>query len=527
MSAGVVYPTTTIPVPGDIEAHTNQLFDFDDEYLVQSDIRQTDFVRIFDRSGQGNIADKNHFLFQMNDIASGNAWYSPARSFIKIDFRIVKGDDGAIPTPLVTVEPQTMASDIRSIFRRVRFGMQNQTICDIPDYFFVYPAQENQWWNDSYTETVGKMMQNYPTRNNQPGNDQDVGNTEAQVLVNFAGTDEIASNYNSYQNSLGKRNYMTSYWTSGATPTNQKNGTVVSAFVPLYHLASCLQYFDKATNQISWELELFLHGEQTIQTYTSILGSAEPPKLELVNNGIELWARRITPTSTAQLVLTEQMNRGIDMAIKFADLQIYRNEVFSGQGQPEGTNVPFDFRVTVTASRPVFATVLFQSPDNLTDYEFEYDTFNHAFVNNISMFVNNVQLPTERIECVINEEKNWGGRYPYIVESEQTDISRPLYEYLRSAGNFKAPYLQGFSGGSGTLNWVDWKNRCPSYNFPCSERQIGQWAGGSSEIRIRGAFKVPRGGEIQSLNYNAWVLLYTERTLGIHMQNWASYIAVS
>jgi len=58
MSAGVVYPTTTIPVPGDVEAHTNQLFDFDDEYLVQSDIRQTDFVRIFDRAGSGNIANK-------------------------------------------------------------------------------------------------------------------------------------------------------------------------------------------------------------------------------------------------------------------------------------------------------------------------------------------------------------------------------------------------------------------------------------------------------------------------------------
>jgi len=527
MSAGVVYPTTTIPVPGDVEAHTNQLFDFDDEYLVQSDIRQADFVRIFDRAGSGNIANKDHYLFQMNDIASGNAWYAPSRSFIKIDFRIIKGDDGTLPTPEVTIEPQTFASDLRCVLRRVRWGMGGQTITDIPDYFFVLPAQQNQWWTDQYLQTVGKQMLTYPTRNDQVGNNQ-IGNTIKQVLVSTAGADVVANNYNSYQNSFGKRNYLSSRYTATVPPTNQQNGTILSAFIPLYHLSSALEYFDKATSQIQWELELWLHQEQAIQTVTTLLGSAEPPRLELVNSGIELWARRITPTSTAQLVLTEQMNRGIDMAIKFADLQIYRQTIDdTGFGSAAGTRHPFDFRVTVTANRPVFATVLFQSPENLTNYRFEYDSFNHAFVSNIAMYINNVQLPTERIECVINEQKSWAIEYPYIILSEETDISRPYYEFLRSAGNMKAPYLQGFSAGAGTLNWIDWKNRCPSYNFPLAERQIGQWAGGSSEIRIKGSFTTPTGAIVQSPTYNCWVLLWTERTLGIHLQNWNSYVAVA
>jgi len=525
MSSGVVYPTTTIPTPGDVEAHTNQLFDFNDDYLVQSDIRQTDFVRIFDRSGGGNVADKKHFLFQMNDIASGNAWYCPSRSFIKVDFRVNRGDNGATP-PIINADPQTFASDLRAIFSRVRFGMGGQTITDIPDFFWVLPAQENQWWTDQYTETVGKQMLCFPTRNNQPGNNQETGNYDEQVVVSNTPNNALVNNYNSYQNSIGKRIYLSGNYLP--TPsTNQKNGTILSAFIPLYHLSSVLQFFDKATSQIQWELELYLHGIQSIQTYTNTVPATEPPVLELVNNGIELWARRITPTATAQLVLTEQMNRGVDMAIKFADLQIYKEVIDSGDGQPAGTNIPFDFRVTVTANRPVFAIVLFQSPDNINTYGYEYDCFNHANVDNIALLVNNVQLPTDRIECRLNEEKVFTQRYPYVFEPIDIDQSRPYYEYLRAAGNYKAPYLQGFSAGAGTLNALDWKNRCPSYNFDCATRQIGQWAGGSSEIRIRGAMKIPNGANIQSATYNVWTLLYTERQLGVHLQNWNSYVAVA
>lgn len=526
MSAGVVIATNTVPVPGDVEAHTNQLFDYDDEYLVQSDIRQTDFVRIFDRSGAGNVAQKDHFLFQMNDIASGNAWYCPSRSFIKIDFRIVRGDDGA-PTPVITTAPQTMASDIRSILRRVRFGLGGQTITDIPDYFYIYSAQENQWWSDQYAETVGQQMLNYPTRNDQPGNNQQTGNFLQQVVQPAVGANVLVDNYNTYQGSFGKRNYLTTRYTSTApTPTIQKNGTVVSAFVPLFELTSVLQYFDKATSQIQWELELWLHGIQAIQTVTNPIGSVTPPRLELVNNGIELWARRITPTSTAQLVLTEQMNRGVDMAIKFADLQIYRETVATGIGSPAGTLTPFDFRVTVVANRAIFCTVLFQQVETLSEFDFEIDSFSHAFLNNIAMYVNNVQVPTERIECVLNENKNYVSRYPYVNEGIDIDTSRPYYEYLKAAGNFRAPFLTGFGSSSGTLSAIDWKNRCPSYNFDLASRQIGQWAGGASEIRIKGALKTPDGGFYFS-HYNCWILLWTERQLGIHMQNWASYVAVA
>jgi len=548
--AGVTYPTTTIPVPADVQAHTNELFQFDDEYLVQTDIRQDDFVRIFDRNGQ-NVADKTEYLFQMNDIAN-NSWYSPSRSFIKIDYRVILAKNEAD----VSKEPQVPLSDLRGIFNRIRFGLGGQTVTDISDYFYVYPASDNAFWTPQYSDTVGTMMGCYPVRRDQPGNSQARYNTnltEGMTVNDGAAMAGIVTSYNNHQTSWGKREYLV-----GTSIDAREDGvdvtTVCSVFIPLYHLSSVLQYFDKATTQIQWELQLFLHNNQNINIESNTTGATIPARLELANNGIELWARRITPTETARLVLTEKMNRGLDMSIKWADLQIYKNTVFTGDiagvdpaaWTSEGTLLPFDLRVTVTANRPVSAVVLFQYTDGpmgtLNSQEWAYDSFDTGFLSRLQMLVNNVQIPTEGIDMInLYTQDNLAPlEYPHIRDQYSSDVSRPYYEYLRYTGNYKAPYLTGFGGGAGTLSLEDWRNRCPAYCFDLSAREIGQWAGGSSEIRLRGSVKVPTPynsavppdpDELHPSQRNkditAWVLLYTERTLGIHLQNWNSYVGVA
>ena len=541
--AGVTYPTTTIPVPADVQAHTNELFQFDDEYLVQTDIRQDDFVRIFDRNGQ-NVADKTEYLFQMNDIAN-NSWYSPSRSFIKIDYRVVlaQGDGDVVDSPQVPL------SDLRGIFNRVRFGLGGQTVTDISDYFFVYPASDNAFWTPQYAHTIGTMMGCYPVRRTQPGNEQAkfLNETEEMTVNNDTlPPTQICTSWNNHQTSWGKREYLVD-----TSATARESGTILttvcSVFIPLYHLSSVLQYFDKATTQLQWELQLFLHDNQNINIETDSDGVAalQQPKLELCGNGIELWARRITPTETARLVLTEKLNRGLDMSIKWADLQIYKNTIFTGNIEapitPPTTNLPFDLRVTVTANRPVSAVVLFQYTDGpkgtLNSKEWAYDRFDTGFINRLQMLVNNVQIPTEGMNMINDyaEDNAVGISYPHIREQFQSDVARTYYEYLRYTGNYKAPYLTGFGGGAGTLSLEDWRNRCPAYCFDLSAREIGQWAGGSSEIRLRGNVVVPPvfgapPDDLPSQRYKevtAWVLLYTERTLGIHLQNWNSYVGVA
>jgi hypothetical protein len=405
--------------------------------------------------------------------------------------------------------------------------MGGQTITDIADYFWDLPAMDNVFWTQQYTDTVGTQMLCYPTRNNQPGDNQSTGIAKNVCVIDGLVTAE-ADNTNTYQNSLGKRIYL-----SGRQLNNgdlEEIGTTISAFIPLYHLTSVLQYFTKATTQLSWEVEVWRNLNNNINCYSDAAAAqVEYPRLELANNGIELWAKRITPTETARLVLTEKLNRGVDMAIKFADLQIYRETITpTGQGLPAGTIVPFNQRITVTASRPVYCVVAFQSPLNETLPEFEYDQFDNAFVNNISLAVNNVQLPTDRMEMVIDESLNFSTPYPYVETVEEIDTTRPFYEYLKMCGNFKAPYLTGFGSGAGTLTPIDWKNRCPVYCFDTAAREIGQWSGGASEIRIRGSFKVPTTpASITNVAYNLKVLLWTERQLGVHLQNWNSYVGVA
>ena len=162
MATTQVYPTTSIPMPSDIQAHTNELFDFDDEYLVQSDIKQEDFVRVYDRTGFGasGIADKNHFLFQMNDV-SNNSFYAPSRSYIKVDFHIRR--------PPESVNMITFQSDIRSVIKRIRFGIAGQTVTDIPDYFYAWVGQDANFWTPQYLNEQGRMMLVYPKRDKDPG----------------------------------------------------------------------------------------------------------------------------------------------------------------------------------------------------------------------------------------------------------------------------------------------------------------------------------------------------------------------
>jgi hypothetical protein len=417
----------------------------------------------------------------------------------------------------------------------------------------VYPACDNAFWTPQYADTMGTMMGCYPTRRDQPGNEQaKFGTTTEEMSVNNGVVVlGVCNSINNHQTSWGKREYLVD--TSEAARTNGVfQSTVCSVFIPLYHLSSVLQYFDKATTQLQWELQLFLHNNQNINIETNDTGAIIPAKLELVNNGIELWARRITPTETARLILTEKMNRGLDMSIKWADLQIYKNTVDTGimtglepTWTPEGTNLPFDLRVTVTANRPVSAVVLFQYTEGdmgtLNSQEWAYDRFDTGYLSRLQMLVNNVQIPTEGMDManIYSEDNADPLSYPHIRDQVQSDVARPFYEYLRYTGNYKAPYLTGFSAGAGTLSLEDWRNRCPAYCFDLSAREIGQWAGGSSEIRLRGNVQVPPRWDSApappavlhpSQRYNtitAWVLLYTERTLGIHLQNWNSYVGVA
>lgn len=533
--AGITYPVTTIPVPADVQAHTNELFQFDDEYLVQSDVRQDDFVRIFDRSGQQDIANKDHWLFQMNDIAN-NSWYCPSRSFLKINFKVRWANDGATPNPVISQEPCAFLSDLRGLFKRVRFGLGGQTITDISDYFWVYPGCDNAFWTEEYAKTIGSMMGCYPTRANQMGNEQQTAPILPVGLIDSGNNFIGASDKNNYQNAFGKRAYLLDHETRNAATSNS-----ISVFIPLYHMTNVLQYFDKATSQLQWEIELWCHNNPNINVFTTPIGDSETVKANIEFstaggcNGIELWARRITPTETARLVLTEKMNRGLDMAIKFADLQIYKEVVPNGRVDPDGTLTPFDFRATVTASRPVYATILFQFPDMIETQEYEYDNFNTGFLADIQMLVNQVQVPTEGMTMVNNysaDYQNNGRRYPFIETQIESDVSRPYFEYLRQCGNYKAPYLTGFGAGAGTLTEQDWRNRCPAYCFDLSAREIGQWSGGASEIRVRGHIRTPPtnlAAQPSQLSgeYNVWTLLWTERTLGVHLQNWNSYVGVA
>lgn len=530
MALSQVYPISTIPVPSDVQAKTNELFDFDDEYLVQNDIRQIDYVRVYDRSNDGNIATKDHWLFQMNDIA-GQSFYNPAQSYLKMNFRIRRSNNGA---GVVDLYPQTFASDLRCAFRRIRFALGGQTVTDIPDYSYAWAAIDNCMWVPQYTKTVGRMMGCFPTRVDQPGNAPVVSNNTLRQAVESPaapGTAGEAHHSNNYQNSLGKRQYLSCGQLVAGDPPLL--GAEISVFIPLYSLSPALEFMDKNLAQIQWELELWC-SDDNIRCYCAKpSGISEPyAQFEFVDTGIELWAKRVTPTDTARLVLVEKMNRGIDFKTKFADLNVFRVDVPSNPpgGFVAGARVFIDERINVTASRPTKAIVAFQAKHNTNQQSYEYDEFFHAFCTDISMLVNNVQVPTESIQSKMDDTYVFGiapVNFPPLTNNIGTDIARPYYEYLKHCGNFKAPYLSGFQNGAGDLNKWDWFLRAPLFCFDLSSREISQWAGSASEIRVKATRTLPALVTDQPDDYWMWVFIWTERELAIHMENWNSYISIA
>jgi len=250
MATTQVYPVTTIAMPTDIQAHTNELFDFNDEYLVQNDIKQEDFVRVYDRTGVGSrgIASKNHWLFQMND-TSNASWYAPSRSYLKMDFRIIKTHAAAPPPEPADINMQTFCSDLRCAFKRVRFGIAGQTVTDIPDYFYAWVGQDNCFWTQQYLDEQGQMMLCYPKRTSQPGMEMRTCQWASELTLVEATAPGVripVTSDNTYQNSRGKREYLSSYTRNSTPPVNMAEGTHISCFIPLIHCSSVLQYMDKA-----------------------------------------------------------------------------------------------------------------------------------------------------------------------------------------------------------------------------------------------------------------------------------------
>jgi len=520
MATTQVYPTTTIPMPSDIQAHTNELFDFDDEYLVQSDIKQEDFVRVYDRTGTGagGIADKNHFLFQMNDV-SNNSFYAPSRSYLKVDFHIRRPTTGT--PPVADTNMMTFASDIRSIFRRVRFSLAGQTVTDVPDFFYAWVGQDANFWTPQYLNEQGRMMLCYPKRDSQPGMEMRTCSWCSPLSVTDAtpGNNTPVRNNNTYQNSRGLReNLSASLETGSAIPIV---GTNISCFIPLPHMSSALQYMDKAITQLQWEIELWC-SDDFVRCYNSTPTTLA--KFEFVNNGIELWAKRYTPSETGRLVLTEQLNRGFDFTTKFADLQIHRFPI--DEGNPNALKFD-DIRVTTTANRPIAAIVAYQYGDTWTTQRFETDEFTSAHVKEISMLINNVQVPTEAMTGIQNYDDIPANEYPYKTQITDCDLVRYYHEYLKFCGNYKAPFLTGFGSGAGTLTKIDWLATGAPYCFSLSEREIGAWSGSNSEIRVRAVRENLTTQPLVRTDLHMWVFLWVERELSIHQENWNSYISVA
>jgi hypothetical protein len=163
--------------------------------------------------------------------------------------------------------------------------------------------------------------------------------------------------------------------------------------------------------------------------------------------------------------------------------------------------------------------VLFQRKSATTNPAVPTDYFSHFSITSMSGFINGIKVPQEGINQVIDEDKNYADPPPYVRKENTAEFSNSYYWYLKHCGQFKAPYLNNFQDGTGTLSLIDWKNKMPIYSFDLSTHEIGSWAGGASQINLR-----------YERNTNAWeedcymyCLLWTESTLGIHLENFNNY----
>lgn len=485
------------PVP-EYTKQGEAVFDFDDETLVDDSIQQVMFTKSFDIAGPP-AEDKEYFMFQQNDLMSNYLW---SRSFLKIKFEVRQS------TPLANC---TTTSDLRTLFRRVRCTLGGQVLFDMPDYFWMYATQDYTWWTKQYLDTVGSSMLTYPDTNRQIG----TGQYNDNVLL-YVGNNNTALDWsNSGLCGQGFR------WEYEATATaGSDDGNIISCYIPLYHMIPALQYMDRCVQGLQFQLELW-KSDNAIHMSQAKVGAANS-EVNWRGNGIELWCRRIIPTSTYKLVLQEKMNKGLDMTVKYPQPNVYRF------GMPN-TESTLEMPVTVTASRPLHAIIMFQDARAIEDPNCPTDYFDHANIQSIAMYINGIKVPQEGINQELIEAKinNTGGTFdvppPYVFGETTVQAQNSYYWYLKHAGQFRAPYLNNFQEGSGCLTFTDWKNKMPIYSFDLSTHEIGSWSGGASQINFRFT-RSPNGNTSQPIpNYSIWVVLWTEATLGIHLENFNNY----
>jgi len=512
----------SIPAP-DYQKQGSEVFDFSDETLVDDSIQEIQLIRSFNlaQSSNSDVTFNNYWNFQQNDLMSYYLW---SRSMIKLNFVVTKDFAGA-PGGLAG-NNATITSDVRCAFRRIRCLIGGQVIYDQPDFNYILTSQDYAWWTKEYLETVGSEFFCMPdSQYDQYGVQQTTG-----FIRNYAGTPALPA--------IAPLNYRTSPncgtgVRSSITTRNPvvSDGTPISAYIPLYHLIPALQFMDKALSGLQFQLELW-DSDDSIRVLTPGGQSATEGGTgvwEWRNNGVELLCRRIIPTSTYKLILQEQMNKGIDMTIKFPQPNVYRFGVTEALQNREQL-------ITTTASRPLHMVVLFQ-PTFFTDVEtnlqttqaYPTDYFDHFNIESMSAYINGIKVPSEGINCEINEEKPFTGSFPPFVNKENVcDASNAYYWFLKHAGFNKAPYLNNYQDGNSTIGFLDWKNKMPIYSLDLSTHEISDWAGGSSQINlryVRGRNSAAASGGAP--NYYMWVILWTESTLGIHQQTYNNYATLT
>jgi len=522
----------SVPAPS-YQKSGADVFDFSDETLVDDSIQQIQFVKVFNlQRGQPvddvNVTDR-YWQFQQNDLMSFYLW---SRSFLKLTFRIKK-----LATPPED-EVSTFTSDARVAFRRIRCLLGGQVIHDCPEYSWLLAITDYISWTQQYLDTVGAQMGCFPDANDQYGLEQKTGEWRGYASeAGGAGTNTPLVWSTSPLSGTGIRVSMS----NGGDGVTDADGTTMSFFVPLYHIIPALSYFDRVVRGLQFELELWDSSDniRVVTPSAQLIGS----QWQWQNNGIELWCRRITPTSTYNLVLQEKLNKGVDMVVKFPYPNVYRFSVPYGQQSREQL-------VVSTASRPLHAMVLFQlqkyTETGIVNLEapqmFPSDYFEHNWIKNMSMYINGIKVYQEGINCEFDELKSpfpfSAGipttSPPYVNKENTVDGSNAYYWYLRHCGQFKAPYLNNFAEGTGTLPFIDWKNKMPAYSFDLSTHEIGSWSGGSSQINLRYNANAPQwatsAGVFPPENIGPmymYVILWTEATLGVHLENFNNYCSLT
>lgn len=517
----------SIPAP-EYQKRGAEVFDFDDETLVDDSIQEVQLIRSFNlaQASNSDVSNNKYWSFQQNDLMSNYLW---SRSMIKMTFVVTK------TVTLGTLEQNqaTITNDVRCAFRRIRCLLGGQVIYDQPEYNYILTAQDYAWWTQDYLNEVGSSFFCIPdSAYNQYGVDQVTGFTRPYAGAPGGLPNIGALNYRNAPNTgTGVRSSITTRNIADNT------GTVVTAYVPLYHLIPALAYMDKAVRGLQFSLEMWDSDDQ-IRILTpggqTGIGSGGRGNWEWRGTGVELLCRRVIPTSTYALVLQEQLNKGIDMTIRFPYPNIYRFGVSEALESREQL-------ITTTASRPLHLTVMFQ-PTFVTDpavaagfesvpQAYPTDYFDHFNISSIAAFCNGIKVPQEGMTGEIIEDKRYAAPVvfpPYLAQSSICDMSNYYYWFLKHAGFNKAPYLNNYQDGNSTIGFMDFKNKMPIYSLGLSTHEISDWAGGSSQINVRytrGRNTAPNSGGAP--DYYMWCILWTESTLGIHQQTYNNYVTMT